>query len=150
MAESACVSTPSRLFSPVVFFPSSMAAPPATPRRSRERLREGRCKGLRHGRPPGLRSKPLAAASRAPRVLGHFSCEIGGCFFGINKHARHPARSRNDRSERGRHHTKGTRYVGNSLAALLGASAAIWSKAYTYTPQLHTSIYTRIKSFTYM
>ena len=43
--------------------------PHATPRRSRERLREGRCKGLRHGRPPGLRNKLLAAASRAPRVL---------------------------------------------------------------------------------
>ena len=43
--------------------------PHATPRRSRERLRDGRCKGLRHGRPPGLRNKPLAAASRAPRVL---------------------------------------------------------------------------------
>ena len=62
-------------------------------------------------------------------TFGHFSCEIGGCFFGINKHDRHPARSQNDRSERGRHHTKGTRYVVNSLAALLGASAAIWSKA---------------------
>ena len=47
----------------------------------------------------------------------------------INKHDRHPARSQNDKSERGRHHTKGTRYVVNSLAALLGASAAIWSKA---------------------
>ena len=60
-------------------------------------------------------------------TFGHFSCEIGGCFFGINKHDRHPARSQNDRSERGRHHTKGTRYVVNSLAALLGASAAIRS-----------------------
>ena len=60
-------------------------------------------------------------------TFGHFSCEIGGCFFGINKHDRHPARSRNGRSERGRHHTKGTGYVVNSLAALLGASAAIWS-----------------------
>ena len=45
-------------------------------------------------------------------TFGHFSCEIGGCFFGINKHDRHPARSRNDRSERGPHHAKGTRYVG--------------------------------------
>ena len=94
----------------------------------------------------------LQPRTRAPRALalnrplwlllthisctfGHFSCEIGGCFFGINKHDRHPARSQNDRSERGRHHTKGTRYVVNSLAALLGASAAIWSvrcKPYTY------------------
>ena len=64
-------------------------------------------------------------------TFGHFSCEIGGCFFGINKHDRHPARSQNDRSERGRHHTKGTRYVVNSLAALLGASAAIWSQTVT-------------------
>ena len=44
-------------------------------------------------------------------TFGHFSCEIGGCFFGINKHDRHPARSRKDRSERGRQHAKGTRYV---------------------------------------
>ena len=35
--------------------------------------------------------------------------------------------SREDRKESGRHHAKGTRYVANSLAALLGASAAIWS-----------------------
>ena len=40
-------------------------------------------------------------------TFGHFSCEIGGCFFGIKKHDRHLARSQNDRSERGRHHTKG-------------------------------------------
>ena len=44
-------------------------------------------------------------------TFGHFSCEIGGCFFGINKHDRHPARSQNDRSERGPHHAKGQRYT---------------------------------------
>ena len=60
-------------------------------------------------------------------TFGHFSCEIGGCFFGTSKHPRDPARSPKERSECGRHHTKGTRYVVNSLAALLGASAAIWS-----------------------
>ena len=37
------------------------------------------------------------------------------------------ARNRKDRAERGRHHAKGTRYVVNSLAALLGALAAIQS-----------------------
>ena len=38
-------------------------------------------------------------------------------------------RSRKDRAERGRHHAKGTRYVGEIgfMAAMLGASAAIYS-----------------------
>ena len=38
-------------------------------------------------------------------------------------------RSRERRSQRGRHHAKGTRYVGEIgfMAAMLGASAAIWS-----------------------
>ena len=60
-------------------------------------------------------------------TFGHFSCEIRTRFCGTNNYHGGPARSRKDRSERGRHHAKGTRYVVNSLAALLGASAAIWS-----------------------
>ena len=36
-------------------------------------------------------------------------------------------RSRERRSQRGRHDAKGTRYVGEIIAAMLGASAAIWS-----------------------
>ena len=45
-------------------------------------------------------------------TLRPFPCEFGRFFFGINQHHRDPARSRKDRSERGRHHVKGTRYVG--------------------------------------
>ena len=52
-------------------------------------------------------------------TFGHFSCEIGGCSFGINKHDRHPARSRNDRSERARIMPKVRDMWVNSLAALL-------------------------------
>jgi hypothetical protein len=44
-------------------------------------------------------------------TLRPFPCEFGRFFFGINQHHRDPARSRKDRSERGRHHAKGTRYV---------------------------------------
>jgi len=45
-------------------------------------------------------------------TFGHFPCEIGTRLFGTNKHYRNPDRSRKRRSERGRHHAKGTRYVG--------------------------------------
>ena len=53
----------------------------------------------------------------------HFPCEIGRCFFGINKHDRHLARSRKDRSERGPHHAKGTltRYVGELFGRPVGS-----------------------------
>jgi len=51
----------------------------------------------------------------------HFPCEIGRCFFGINKHDRHLARSRKDRSERGPHHVKGTRYVGELFGRPVGS-----------------------------
>ena len=63
-------------------------------------------------------------------TFGHFSSEIGGCFFGKNNYRAGPVCSRKDRSERGRHHAKGTRYVGEIgfMAAMLWASAAIQSK----------------------
>ena len=51
----------------------------------------------------------------------HFPCEIGRRFFGINKHDRHLARSRKDRSERGPHHVKGTRYVGELFGRPVGS-----------------------------
>ena len=75
-------------------------------------------------RPPRLGSKWAAADYTSPTTMttarnicgtvGPFPCEFGSFFFGINQHHRDPARSRKDRSERGRHHAKGTRYVANN------------------------------------
>ena len=90
-------------------------------------------------RPPRLGSKWAAADYTSPTTMttarnicgtvGPFPCEFGRFFFGINQHHRDPAHSRKDRSERGRHHAKGTRYVGELgfMATMLWASAAIWS-----------------------
>ena len=58
---------------------------------------------------------------------GHFPYEFGARFCGKHNFRGGSLHSREDRKESGRHHAKGTRYVANSLAALLGASAAIWS-----------------------
>ena len=45
-------------------------------------------------------------------TFGHFPYEIGACFCGKNNYRAGPVRSRKRRSERGPHHAKGTRYVG--------------------------------------
>ena len=45
-------------------------------------------------------------------TFGHFSCEIRNRFCGTNNNHGGPAHSRKRRSERGPHHAKGTRYVG--------------------------------------
>ena len=60
-------------------------------------------------------------------TFGHFPYEFGARFCGKHNFRGGSLHSREDRKESGRHHAKGTRYVANSLAALLGASAAIWS-----------------------
>ena len=61
------------------------------------------------------------------RTFGHFPCESEGVSSDpFGRTVRH-GRSRERRSQRGRHHAKGTRYVGEIIAAMLGASAAIWS-----------------------
>ena len=104
-------------------------------------------------RPPRLGSKWAAADYTSPTTtttarnicgtVGPFPCEFGGFFFGINQHPRDPARSRKDRSERGRHHTKGTRYVAHSDYGhyVVGFSCHLVSAPQPYHDHTHAARY---------
>ena len=54
-------------------------------------------------------------------TFGHFSCEIGGCFSDLFRRKLRDGRSRKDRAERGRHHAKCTRYVGELFGRPVGS-----------------------------
>ena len=74
------------------------------------------------------------------KLVTYFSFEIGARFCGTNNYQFGPARSRKRRFERGPHHAKGTRYVGELfVAALLGALAAIQSVSLSHVILLRKS-----------